>query len=93
MTNEFQVSAEERDRLVRERTEQFLSLCSEDQHNQLKEIPEQYHYMYLCFWHSGKHSPTTAIKLKCLECSNFQITEVKLCDLTNCSLHKYRPYK
>jgi hypothetical protein len=34
-----------------------------------------------------------AIKLKCLECSNYQVQEVRLCTVTDCPLHSVRPYQ
>lgn len=34
-----------------------------------------------------------AIKLKCLECSNYQTEEVRLCPVTDCALFPHRPYQ
>jgi hypothetical protein len=31
-----------------------------------------------------------AIRLKCLDCSNYQYKEVRLCPVTDCSLWPYR---
>jgi hypothetical protein len=35
-------------------------------------------------------TPLQAIKAKCLECSNDSAHEVKLCEITDCSLYEYR---
>lgn len=34
-----------------------------------------------------------AIKLKCLDCCCYKAEEIKLCTITECSLHPFRPYK
>lgn len=34
-----------------------------------------------------------AIKQKCLECSNYQASEVRNCPISNCPLFNVRPYK
>lgn len=38
-------------------------------------------------------SANAAIKLKCLECSNYQTLEVKHCQIPSCSLYAFRPYQ
>ena len=38
-------------------------------------------------------SKTAAIKLKCLNCTCFQIKEISLCTSTDCALHSFRPYR
>jgi len=35
-------------------------------------------------------TPNRAIKAKCMECSNWSYAEVKICAITNCSLHPFR---
>ena len=35
-------------------------------------------------------SPLKAIRLKCLDCCNNQIKEVRLCPVTGCPLYNYR---
>lgn len=35
-------------------------------------------------------SPLKAIKQKCLECSNYQIGEVRNCPITDCALYPFR---
>jgi hypothetical protein len=40
-----------------------------------------------------KGSAVAAIRLKCLECSNFQPKEVKYCTVTGCPLWAFRPYR
>ena len=40
-----------------------------------------------------KGSLRAAIKLNCLECSNWRTTEVKLCPVEKCVLYPHRPYK
>lgn len=41
---------------------------------------------------SGK-SKASALKAKCLDCSNFQMEEIKLCPVKKCPLWQYRPYQ
>lgn len=38
-------------------------------------------------------SVTSAVRLMCLQCSNFQRVEVKECQMTNCALYAFRPYQ
>jgi hypothetical protein len=40
-----------------------------------------------------KGSLRAAIKLKCLDCSNYQPSEIKECVITVCSLFPHRPYQ
>ena len=35
-------------------------------------------------------TPMTAIRAKCLECSNFQWSEIRDCEMTDCPLWVYR---
>ena len=35
-------------------------------------------------------SPVRAIRHKCMECSNWQYSEVKTCHMTDCPLYPYR---
>lgn len=34
-----------------------------------------------------------AVKLKCLDCSNYQPVEIRLCQCFSCPLYAYRPFK
>jgi hypothetical protein len=34
-----------------------------------------------------------AVKLKCLECSSYQVEEIRLCTVPACPLHSVRPYQ
>lgn len=38
-------------------------------------------------------SMKAAVKLKCLDCSNFQPIEIKNCPCTDCPLYAFRPYQ
>lgn len=38
----------------------------------------------------AKLTPIKAIRAKCLECSDGQFKEVRLCPVKNCPLYKYR---
>jgi hypothetical protein len=40
-----------------------------------------------------KGSLRAAIKLNCLECSNFQVSEVKSCPVVFCAMFPHRPYQ
>ncbi|HCJ67503.1 MAG TPA: hypothetical protein DHV62_09365 [Elusimicrobia bacterium] len=35
-------------------------------------------------------TPLRAIRKKCLDCSGFQVKEVRVCPVVDCSLFKYR---
>lgn len=35
-------------------------------------------------------SPLRAVRLKCIDCSSYQFSEVKECNITNCPLHPFR---
>lgn len=35
----------------------------------------------------------SALKLKCLDCSNYEPKEIKNCRVTSCALYPYRPYQ
>lgn len=37
-----------------------------------------------------KLTPLKAIKLKCLDCSNYQLKEIRKCNIVECSLYKFR---
>lgn len=39
---------------------------------------------------SGKLTPLKAIRWHCLDCVCYQKDEVRLCDSTDCPLHKFR---
>lgn len=38
----------------------------------------------------AKLTPMRAIRAKCLECSNGQVKEVRLCPIKKCALYAYR---
>lgn len=37
-----------------------------------------------------KLTPIQSIRAKCLECSNYQMAEVRNCHITRCSLYPFR---
>ena len=39
---------------------------------------------------NNKITPLKAIRRKCLDCSNFQPSEVRECEITDCPLFNYR---
>lgn len=41
---------------------------------------------------AGTASPRQAIKAMCLECVGYIRADVASCQITDCPLHKYRPY-
>lgn len=45
------------------------------------------------FERAKKGSVKALVKLKCLDCANYQTTEVKLCPCTDCPLYSIRPYQ
>ena len=53
-------------------------------------LPVKYHNLVNL---AEKGSLKAAIKLKCLDCSCYQPTEIKYCTITGCSLFPHRPFK
>lgn len=41
----------------------------------------------------GQMSRANALKIKCLQCSNYQMLEVRNCTVVTCALHNLRPYQ
>ncbi|MPZ47027.1 MAG: hypothetical protein GEV05_27410 [Betaproteobacteria bacterium] len=41
---------------------------------------------------AGTASPRMAIRAMCLQCVSYDVAEVRACQITDCPLHKYRPY-
>lgn len=41
----------------------------------------------------GQITRSTAIRVKCLQCVNYQREEIKLCGVVTCALHPVRPYQ
>ena len=57
-----------------------------------KYTPSRYKKLWLdCF--DKIATPKERMKLKCLECSNYQIEEVKHCPIRACALWNWRPYQ
>ena len=57
-------------------------------------IPEKHNGAYRRTYDKAiKHqSMKAAVSAKCLDCSNWQVLEIKQCDITTCPLWSYRPY-
>ncbi len=60
--------------------------------NYVEEIPVRYRLQYLKAVCLGK-SRANAVKMKCMDCSCFQIEEVRHCTVKTCPLWNVRPYK
>lgn len=41
----------------------------------------------------GQVARSTAIRIKCLQCCNYEREEVRGCTVTTCALHPVRPYQ
>ena len=41
----------------------------------------------------GQANKTLALKIQCLQCTNYQPKEIELCAAVRCALHPYRPYQ
>ena len=41
----------------------------------------------------GQMSRANALKIKCLQCANYQMLEVRHCTVITCALHNLRPYQ
>lgn len=55
--------------------------------------PEQRSVIGKLLEKAAKGNAKACIKLKCLDCTNWQKLEIKNCDIKECSLHNIRPYK
>ncbi len=55
-------------------------------------MPKIYRNSYLSAV-SGKTSPRNAIKAFCIECMGYVRAEVTNCDVIDCPLNLYRPYR
>lgn len=42
---------------------------------------------------AGSSSPRSAIKARCLQCCNYDRSEVRECRSITCALHRYRPFQ
>ena len=42
---------------------------------------------------AGSSSPRSAIKARCLQCCNYDRSEVRHCQSITCALHRYRPFQ
>jgi hypothetical protein len=58
----------------------------------LKSVPVEYR-KYVIQLRDNPSSRRLAIKLKCLDCSNYQQGEVRGCQCFDCPLYIFRPYK
>jgi hypothetical protein len=55
-----------------------------------RETPEKYHDLLR---RAQAGSRKAALKLKCLECSNWQRSEIAFCPILGCALWQFRPYQ
>ncbi len=55
-----------------------------------KEMPKRYHPL---IERAEKGSKTACVKLKCLECANWQTSEVRKCVISSCPLFPIRPFQ
>lgn len=58
----------------------------------LKLVPKK-HQWSLYQIYKGKNSMKLAIKMKCLDCAQFQRDEIRHCAVQTCPLHNFRPYQ
>ncbi len=56
----------------------------------LKIVPERFHGTVK---KAAKGNKTAVLKLKCLDCSDYQTKEIKECSVCDCPLYHIRPYK
>ena len=55
-----------------------------------KQTPERYRPLVN---RAERGSMRAALALKCLDCSCWQVPEIKECAITHCPLYPYRPYQ
>jgi len=67
------------------------AISKKDNKDLIDGAPKEFHAMIQKIIDSN--SRIGRIKLKCLECTNWDRKEVKLCNITSCPLHPIRPYK
>jgi len=64
------------------------------QRKDLRKVQEHYSMALETFRKAYKGvSKASAIKAKCLECTNLQYAEVRDCTISGCPLWPYRPYR
>ena len=85
------MSVKEREQIRNERMQKMESKLNEKQLSFYSKIPDSYKMTYLKA--HATDSKASGIKAKCLDCSCWQITEIKLCPVEQCPLWKYRPYQ
>jgi len=56
-------------------------------------VPLKHQRLYLDVHCSGKKSLAKAIKLKCLQCQDWDRSQIKICTEKQCSINKIRPYQ
>lgn len=92
MSNFTQMSKDEIKAITEENYNTMLSSASEKQKYFVENnTPPVHKYKTLVAYTSN--SRTSAIDVKCLQCSNFQRDEVINCKVESCGLYKFRPYQ
>jgi len=56
-------------------------------------VPPKHQRLYLDVHCSGQKSYTKSIKLKCLQCQDWDTSQIKICTEKQCPINKIRPYQ
>jgi len=72
--------------------EKFIAVASEKEKIFLNSLQISYQFLFLKNYF-GVITRSQAIKLKCLDCTNYQREEITNCTIKKCALFKFRPYK
>jgi len=90
-------SAKEIQRVKKEKQKKLLEQMEKTGTRSQKEmylsIPERFQYLFLQVHFGDKGTPANRIKLKCIDCANWQPAEVTECIITSCSIWPIRPYR
>jgi hypothetical protein len=90
MSNLKKMSVAERAAVKDIKVKDLESKLTDAQTEWYKHIPKSYQYNYLKAMTGN--SRAEKIKAKCLDCCNWQQSEITHCTVTNCSLHSVKPY-
>lgn len=72
--------------------EKWLALTGGQVNSWFKNVPKTMQMLYLRV-HKGESSMRERLKLKCLDCCNWERSEVAKCTIEHCALWAERPYQ
>lgn len=70
----------------------FCNAQNSNRANYIRRLPLSYRWFFYNIF-NVKNTGKTAIKGKCLDCSNFDKNEITNCNVESCALWNLRPYQ